>query len=92
MDVMQRYPVKPDTAIQLPKREPAEKKPAPRREPTAKQQLARLRSVNKGLLIMIAVLSVLLCVMGVMLIHTLNQPEAPSNIGRNYTTDAQQRP
>lgn len=73
MEIMQQYPVKQETAIQLPRREspPAERKPAPLRETTSKQ-LARLRSLVRGLLVVIVILSVLLCLVGIFLIRTLN--------------------
>lgn len=72
MQIMQQYPVKQETAIQLPRREspPAERKPSPLRDSTPKQ-LARLRSLIKGLLIVVAILSVLLCLAGILLIRTL---------------------
>lgn len=94
LEVMQRYPVKPDTAVHIPHRDPAvhEKKPAPRREPTAGEQLAQLRRMIRWLIAVIAVLSVLLCLTGVLLIHTLNSDTVVNPIGKNYTTDNQQRP
>ena len=94
MEVMQRYPVKPDTAVSIPRRETpsAERKPVSRAEPTPKQQLARLRAIVKWLLAVIVILSLLLCLVGVMLIRTLDQPSGNSNIGRNYTTNTQRQP
>lgn len=94
MEVMQRYPVKPDTAVSIPRREvsSAERKPVSRTEPTPKQQLARLRAIVKWLLAVIVILSLLLCLVGVMLIHTLDQPSGTGNIGRNYTTNTQRQP
>ena len=91
LEDMQQYPVKPDTAIQLPRRDEqhAEKAQAIRREPTAKEQVVRLRTAIKWLLAVIALLSVLLCLTGVLLIHTLNTQPADNNLGKNYTTDIQ---
>lgn len=91
LEDMQQYPVRPDTAIQLPQRNDlhTEKHQVIHREPTAKEQVARLRSVIKWLLAVIALLSVLLCLTGVLLIHTLNTQPVDQNLGRNYTTDIQ---
>lgn len=87
--VMQQHPVKPGTAVHLPRRDspPAEKKAPPhRREATPAEQADRLRGMIRWLTATIAVLSVLLLLTGSMLIHTLSKESAPRAIGRNYTT------
>ena len=73
MEIMQQYPVKQDTAIQLPRRDasPVERKTASHRKVTNEQRISRLRSVIRFLLIVIILLSVLLCFIGVLLIQTL---------------------
>lgn len=87
LNVMQAYPVKPDTAVHIPHREEPvhERKPARRREPS-KDQLSQLRFLVRCLAATIAVLSILLCATAAMLIHTLDKAPASSTIGRNYTT------
>ena len=92
---MKQYPVKPDTPVQLLPREAViqelrVEEPLP--ETTLSQQLAQLRGVIRGLVAIIAILSVLLCATAVLLIRTLNQDTPVSNIGKNYTTDVQQAP
>ena len=89
LDIMQQYPVKPGTAVQLPQRDhpTQEKKPSVRhQEPSLAEQVDRLRLVLRWLTATIAVLSVLLLLTGAMLIHTLTKQDTPSAIGRNYTT------
>ena len=73
MEIMQQYPVKPDTAVHLPRREsaPVERKAAPRRDITPKQQVSRLQGIVRWLLITIAILSGLLAFVGILLIQTL---------------------
>lgn len=93
--VMQDYPVKPGTPVHLPKREAraAEKKAPVSRGPTPAEQLRSLRTTMRWLLGVVAILSVLLLFTAGMLIHTLQQDTAQSNIGRNYTTaDSATRP
>lgn len=95
LDVMQAYPVKPGIPVHLPKREhrAAEKKAPVQRESTAAEQLQQLRRAMRWLLGVVAVLAVMLLFTAGMLIHTLEQESANSNIGRNYTTaDSATRP
>lgn len=87
--VMEKYPVKPGTAIHLPRRDSAnpEKKQPPRhREPTVAEQLANLRGVTRWLVGIIAVLSVLLLLTAGMLLHVTSADKPSGNIGKNYTT------
>ena len=96
LEIMQRYPIKPGTAIHLPHR-PAptgEKKPHDkRRESEEKDPLVQLQGMIRWLTATIAVLSVLLLLTASMLIHTLDQESTQKNIGRNYTTsDSANRP
>ncbi len=83
-------PVRPGTAIHLPQREAPsqEKKPAPRRHiPTPAEQILQLRGTIRWLSIVVAVLSVVLCLTAAMLIHTLTTPaDTGADLGRNYTT------
>ncbi len=94
LDVMQQYPVKQDTPIQLPAREYAthEKKATPRREQTPAEQLGLLRRMVKWLVAIIVLLSLLLSLTGMLLIHTLNAGTSSNTIGQNYTTDTRRRP
>lgn len=86
---MQKYPVKPGTAVHLPRRDPQppeKKTPVHRREATPAEQNDRLRGMIRWLAAAIAVLSVLLLLTGSMLIHTLNNENISHVIGKNYTT------
>lgn len=86
---MQKHPIKPGTAVHLPKREQRaseRKAPAHRQENTAAEQISRLRSMIRWLSATIALLSVLLLLTASMLIHTLSKEDISQVIGRNYTT------
>ena len=90
--VMDAYPVKPDTAIHLPKRDPqtASKKSASRKKPpTPEEQLHHLKTNNRKLLQVILCLVLLLVLCSGMLAYTLLKPQAPTNpdpgVGKNYT-------
>ncbi len=91
-DTMQAYPVKPGTVVTIPARPSAEKKSPSPKAFTAKEQIARLRSMIRWLVVIIAVLSVLLCLTAVLLIRTLEKEADASAIGRNYTSDIRQQP
>lgn len=88
LQIMDSYPVAPGTAIHLPHRESAaqEKKPPRRRELTAAETISQLRGMIRWLTATVAILSVLLCLIAGLLIHTLDDPSGSGTIGRNYTT------
>lgn len=96
LQMMQHYPVKPGTAIHLPRRDATfqEKKQHDRsREPSKEDTLLQLRRMTHFLTATIAVLSVLLLLTASMLIHTLDKEKPSSSIGRNYTTaDSKSQP
>ena len=85
--VMEKYPVKPGTAVLLPKREPAPTvkkvrwKPAPTRE----EQVTKLRRQNHRLIAVLCVVAVLLCVGGYFTGRYLLERRAPRP-GQNYST------
>ena len=87
-EIMDANPVKPGTPIQiLPRPTATERRAAPKTAgPTQAEQLSRLRGVIRWLCGIIAVLSVLVCLLGVLLIRILDTQPQPSNIGKNYTT------
>lgn len=92
-EVMQRYPVKPGTAIHLPSREIPilEKKPVRQKE-EANDQLSQLKTLTRWLTAAIALLSLLLCISAGMLLQLLQNQSAKPAIGKNYTTSQSQRP
>ena len=83
---MEKHPVKPGTAIQLPLRAPkAPAKKAPHRQ-KPEEQVRRLRGLVRWLAAAVAVLSVALCVTAAMLVRTLISRNETRAIGKNYTT------
>ena len=86
----ERYPVKPGTAIQLPKRE-APARLTPLREASAADRLSQARKIIRWLYLTVALLALLLSITGIMLIRTLDraaQPKEPVK-GQDYTTSQQ---
>lgn len=96
LETMEAYPIKPGTPVILPQRSsnPHHEKPSSRKELSPEHQLQYLRKLLRWFAGVIALLSVLLCITGVMLIRSLNKQSAPApgidNIGRNYTTTNKQ--
>ena len=87
--VMEKYPVKPGTAIHLLHRPAAhaeKKQPQRHREPTAAEQVEHLRGMFRWLFGIIAVLSVLLLLTAGILLHEISKETPTGTIGKNYTT------
>lgn len=87
--IMQQYPVKPGTAIHLPPRNYTssdKRQHEKNRTPSQEDAVTQLRGMIHWLTAAIALLSVLLLLTASMLIHTLSKDNAPTMIGRNYTT------
>lgn len=86
--VMEQYPVKPGTHVQLPNREaPAAKKPVHRRKPlSVKEQNNRLRKTLRWMTTVLAVALLALTVTVSMLIHTVQDRDMKGAIGKNYNT------
>jgi len=92
LQVMKQYPVKPGTAVQLPKRVEA-KQPSPRKKLlSSKEQLRLLRRKNKRLRRAVAILAVAFCLVSAMLAYTLFREHTPALIGKNYTIDTSLAP
>lgn len=91
---MKRYPVKPDTKIQIPARPeiPERKRTRARKERSPEEQIASLHKLVQRLVILTACLATTLAVTLGVLVYTLvdeavpEQPQMP--MGRNYTTSA----
>ncbi len=79
---MDRYPVKPGTAVQLPQRTPkfAPKKPA-KRMPTPEEQIAGLKRTRFWLTVIVVLLSITLCL-------SLLFPRPVKNVPTATTTEA----
>ena len=87
LDVMEKYPVKPGTAVLLPKRSPAPagKKPRWHPVPTPEEQAARLKVQNRRLIAVVVILAVLLAVGGYFTGRYLIE-RRPMRPGQNYST------
>lgn len=91
LQVMEKYPVKPDTHVHLPKRsvsvDPAKKPSKKKRAPTQEEVLSSLRLRVLRLRLAVVVLIFLVCVLGGMLGLNLYQQYTQPVTGRNYTID-----
>ena len=92
LQTMAQYPVKPDTPVHLPHREPQKKQAPRKRTPTAKEQLQQMKLTVKRLIIALAVLTVVLCVTTLALLYALQDKPASPAAGKNYSIDTSQEP
>lgn len=91
LSVMERYPVKPDAHIHLPKRaasvDTAKKPQKKKRAPTPEEQISALRIKVLRIRLTAVILAFLLCVVsGLFALKLYNDYMAPQT-GRNYTID-----
>jgi len=87
--VMEQYPVKPDTHIQLPNRstpQPVKKTASRRKEPTIRERLTRAKKAVQWLSIAVAVLVFALSLSITLLVDTLKSKSTDNAIGQNYNT------
>lgn len=86
LEVMGRYPVKPGTAVNLPKHR-AVKRPASRRKPPSpEEQVQHLRRVVLRLRLAVILLVLCLVASAVGLVQFYRQQLAADNLGKNYST------
>ena len=88
LKTMEKYPVKPGTAVQLPDQSAREYRPqSVRRQPSAEEQLPLLRRMVRILVAAVTLLSVSLGITAWLLIRASldAQLPMPGNMGRNYT-------
>lgn len=85
---MEKYPVKPGTAVQIPQRpaEPAAKRVKRRKVLRPEEQIARLRSAVVWMGLTIAVLIAALVLTVAVSLHMMEQQEKAPVIGQNYTS------
>ena len=91
---MEKYPVKPGTAIHLPHRNtpaPVKKQSHRKRVLTPEEQILRLKTASRRLTFLAVLLAICLCLCGGMLIYQLTHQDIPVT-GRNYTIDTNQQP
>ncbi len=93
---MKDYPVKPDTAVQLPPSafEPQVKKQLQHRRPvlTAEEQIARLRRRNRGLLTALLVALVVITTLCFASVAMLAKLDVQNLLGKNYNTITSTQP
>ncbi len=87
-EIMDAHPVNPGTPIQILARPTANERRTSPKNPGSSQtaQLSRLRGAIRWLCAIVAVLSVLVCLLGVLLIRTVNTTPQPTATGKNDTT------
>lgn len=88
LELMAKYPVRPDVVVNLPKRQnTAAKKAAPRRKTrSAEEQIARLKRRNRRLAISLCVMIVIAALLTVLSIDALRQLDVQRFLGKNFTT------
>ena len=86
---MEKHPIKPGTAINLPSQNPADApmRPVRYRMQTAEEQVQRLTRQVRGLSFLLIVLALLFAMVSAVLIYTLQsqKPALAADMGRNYT-------
>ena len=91
LQVMEKYPIKPDSHVHLPKRsvsvDPAKKPAKKKRAPTQEEILAALKVRVRRLRLVVVVLIFLVCILGGMLGLNLYQQYTQPITGFNYTID-----
>ena len=90
--VMEKYPVKPNASVQLPRRDEQEapKKSSKRKKISQEERIAKLKKQSRRMALVIAILFVLLCVLAGRIAHQeLNRP-GEKDEGKNYTTQETQ--
>lgn len=88
-EVMQRYPVKPDTAIQLPKREESVRRPVRKKAPlTPEMRIEQLKGTIHSLWRMIFALLLVITLLATACCWLYRQRKVPV-LGQNYSTVTQ---
>ena len=90
LEIMEKYPVKHDTAVQLPRHSlqaPSKKQPARRRQIPPEEQVVALKKRCRRLSVTVAVLCLLLVAAAVGIFLLLKPEPVSMPIGRNYTID-----
>ena len=88
---MEDCPVKPGTVVQIPRRELPDKRTMALRTPSTAALLSRARRTLQWMYLLVALLSLLLSITGILLIRTLDstpQHQGPAK-GQNYSTTIQ---
>lgn len=94
LKVMEKYPVKPDTAIQLPKRKEqaaAKKQASRKRQLSPEEMVLHLKKQYKRLVFCLVVAILLLAAAVVVIFLQAKEEPVPLPVGRNYTIDTTQQ-
>lgn len=95
LERMAQFPVKPDTVVTLPYREPlpAAKKQPPRKRPLSpEEQVVLLRKQLRRMSFALVVLTLVLSLATAMLLQDYFSQTPDPAIGRNYTINTAQQP
>ena len=84
---MAAYPVKADAVVQIPVRPATEAEKPSRKKKSYADYVRTLRRLIKALCVMVAILTLLVCLMGALLYHITQGPVTLPDIGKNYTTE-----
>jgi hypothetical protein len=90
LQTMEKYPVKPDTAVQLPRRSlqgAPKKQPVRRRQIPPEEQVTALKKRCRRLTFAVVLLCLLLLAAGAVIFLQMKPDPASIPIGRNYTID-----
>lgn len=89
-EVMEQYPIKPGTPVQLPRRETAAapKKVSRRRIRSQEEQIQQLRVTVRALIGCLVILALLLGFFAWQYFRPKEEVQPPKEIGQNYTVDS----
>lgn len=89
LEVMAQYPVKPDTAVHLPRRREETVAKKVKRTLPPEEQLLLLKKKYRRLLACLLVALLLLAAAAAVILRLIPGDQVPLPIGRNYTIDPQ---
>ena len=94
LESMEKYPISPNTLIQLPQRRTGEmtkRQSGKKRAASAEEQLEQLKKLMRWMVLGLILLVTMLCVATAMLVKEYQKPETqPVPLGRNYTVTPDQ--
>ena len=85
--VMDAYPVKPDTHIQLPTRPSRSAERKASRPSSPAEQIRQLKRAIRWLCVTVGMLLAAVLVLALLLVQNLTAPTPQTPIGKNYTTN-----
>ena len=89
LSVMEKYPIKPDTAVNLPRRREQAAPKKTKRQLSPEEQVLHWRKKYRRLLVCLLVAILLLAAAVAAFLHELPGDQVSLPIGRNYTIDPQ---